>query len=630
MGENHLKKKIFVNFLIMIIIATSILPVTGGQNKFISNILKDNPDIIIEDYPLPPPISIDMVLEESICRRMSVRAFTAEEVTDEELSTILWAAYGYTENDSRTVYNPDETYSTIIYVIRSDATYKYDPVNHSLSLFKNGNYLHLGQYDSPIKFGLVWDMDIQSDEMRGMADVGMIGQNIYFDANALDLGTVTTGMYVEDLYELGIPSNEKPAVIMPLGHPSASYDFTYDPLPESNLPGIMNNSMSLEDAINNRLIVNNWDNVPLSLFEQSQLIWSSYGYSYLYDNINNKRHRTLPSAIGIYPYKIFAANHSGVYQYSHSDHSITEIVQGDKREEIKDCLQSNNITITTASWIIIPFLDTNVGGSEYQHFWYYEIGAIAHNVLLESSALTLGANLIYDILDEDGLRSAMGIPSQTNLIPLAVIPTGNPILSNPPDIPNLSGPNRGEVGSKCVYSTSTNEPDDDQVFYMFEWGDGEVTGWIGPYDSGDVVSTNHTWTAEGNYEIKVKAKDDHGVQSEWSDPLTINIFEELLEVKLISGGLFKVKSTIKNNDFSEINNVDWNIILDGGFILIGRETTGSITNIPGEEEINLNSKLIIGFGSTKVRVSVEFLEGSDTREQIGFVLLFFVKVNPGG
>lgn len=625
-----MKKKIIGTFLGISIIIATILPVTGRQNEFQFENLEDNGDYILGDYPLPPPISVDMVLEESICRRMSVRSFTTEEVTDEELSTILWAAYGYTENGSRTIYNHDETYSTIIYIIRSDATYKYDPENHSLSLYKNGNYLHLGQYNSPIKFGLVWDTDITSDEMRGMAEVGMIGQNIYFDANALDLGTVTTGMYVEDLYELGIPPNEKPAIIMPLGHPSSAYDFTYDPLPESNLPSILNNSNSLEDAINNRLIVSNWDNLPLSLFEQSQLIWSSYGYSYLYDNINNKRHRTLPSAIGIYPFKIFAANHSGVYQYSFNTHSITEKVQGDKREEIKDCLESNNITINSASWIIVPFLDTNVGGSQYQHFWYYEVGAITHNILLEASALELSANVIYNISDGNGLRSAMGISSQTNLVPLAVIPTGNTNLSNPPEIPNISGPINGEIGRVYFYSTSTNDPDDDQVFYMFDWGDGEVSGWIGPYSSGDDASAGHKWAAEGNYEIKVKAKDDHGAQSDWSDPIIIYIFKELLEVKLISGGLFKLKSTIKNNGFSEINKVNWDITLDGGFIPIGRKTTGIISNISEGEEINVDSNPIIGFGAIKVRVTIEATESSDIREQSGFIILLYVKVNPSG
>jgi len=287
--------------------------VTGKLNISKTKDVVENISIILDEYPLPTPISVDMILEESICRRMSVRSFTGESVTDEELSTILWAAYGVTENGNRSIFNPDGTYSTIIYVIRSEATYKYVPENHSLSLFKSGNYLHLGQYTSPIKFGFVWDMDVESDELRGMADIGMICQNIYFDANALDLGTVTTGMYVEELYELGIPSNEKPEIIMPLGHPSSPYDFTYDPLPVSNLPQVVDNDLSLEDAINNRLIVDSWDDVPLSLLEQSQLIWSSYGYSYLIDNVNNppKRHRTLPSAIGIYPFKIFAANHSG-------------------------------------------------------------------------------------------------------------------------------------------------------------------------------------------------------------------------------------------------------------------------------------------------------------------------------
>ncbi len=339
----------------ILLIFAAIIPVTGELPKIKTNEILGNKKIM-DEYPLPPPISVDMILEESICRRMSVRSFTGQAITDDELSTILWAAYGVTENGNRSIFNPDGTYSTIIYVIRSDATYKYVPENHSLLLFKSGNFLHLGQYTSPIKFGLVWDMNIESDELRGMADIGMIGQNIYFDANALDLGTVTTGLYVEDLYQLGIPSNEKPEIIMPLGHPSASYSFTYDPLSPSNLPQVVNNTLSLEDAINNRHIIDVWDDIPLPLLEQSQLIWGSYGYSYLIDNVNHKRHRTLPSAIGYYPFKVFAANHSGVYQYQPATHSITEILQGDQREEIKNCVEYNDIMIDTASFIIIPLL----------------------------------------------------------------------------------------------------------------------------------------------------------------------------------------------------------------------------------------------------------------------------------
>jgi nitroreductase len=519
-----MKKKIAGILICTILIFTTVLPVTGERHIIKAEDATENFNVIIDEYPLPPPISVDMVLEETICRRMSVRSFTGEAVTDEELSTILWAAYGYTENGNRSIFNPDGTYSTIIYVIRSDATYKYVPEDHSLSLFKSGNYLHLGQYTSPIKFGLVWDMDVESDENRGMADIGMIGQNIYFDANALDLGTVTTGMYVEDLYELDIPSNEKPEIIMPLGHPSSPYDFTYNPLPASNLPEVINNTLSLEDAINDRLIIDIWDDIPLSLLEQSQLIWSSYGYSYLWDNVNNKRHRTVPSAIAYYPFKIFAANHSGVYQYHYSTHSITEILQGDQREEIKNCVEYNDILLDTAPFIIIPCLDTNIGVPQYQRFWSYENGAIIHNILLEATVLTLSANVIYDISNEAGLRSALGIASQTNLKPLSVVPVGNPFTS-PPEKPDIDGPTIGAVGMEYEYSFSTTDPDENDVYYYIEWGDGQVDEWVGPYKSGELAKVNHTWASPDDYEIRAKAKDTNDAESEWSDVYPVTIVE---------------------------------------------------------------------------------------------------------
>ena len=504
--------KTYCLFIGLMLIFAGVFPVTSVLSE---SYLKSN----VDEYPLPPPLSVDMILEETVCRRMSVRYFTGETITDEELSTILWAAYGYTDNENRSIYNPEGTYSTIIYVIRSDATYKYVPENHSLSLFKTGNYLHLGLYTAPIKFGLVWDMNVESDELKAITDIGMIGQNIYFDANALDLGTVTTGMYVDDLYQLGIPSNEKPEIIMPLGHPSSTYDFIYDPLPSSNLPAVVNNTISLEDAIINRQITDRWDDSALSLLEQSQLTWSSYGYSYLYDNVNNKRHRTVPSAIAYYPFKIFAANKTGVYQYTPSTHTLNEILHGDRRQEIKNCVEYNTILLETASYIIIPCLDTNIGGSQYLTYWYYENGAMVHNVILEATALNLSTNVIYGISDESGLRSALGIASQTNLKPLSVVPVGNP-QTNPdpnkaPDAPEISGQTNGKTGSSYLYMFSAIDTDDDMIYFYIDWGDNQTEEWIGPYDSGEEVGISHAWQEDGTYQIRAKARDIHGIEGDW-------------------------------------------------------------------------------------------------------------------
>lgn len=43
---------------------------------------------------------------------------------------------------------------------------------------------------------------------------------------------------------------------------------------------------------------------------------------------------------------------------------------------------------------------------------------------------------------------------------------------------------------------------------MWDWGDGTHSDWLGPYNSGDMASGNHSWGAMGAYQIKVKAKGD--------------------------------------------------------------------------------------------------------------------------
>ena len=66
-------------------------------------------------------------------------------------------------------------------------------------------------------------------------------------------------------------------------------------------------------------------------------------------------------------------------------------------------------------------------------------------------------------------------------------------------------------------------PDGGQIYYKFNWGDGTESEWLGPYNSGDNVEESHTWNSRGSFEIKVKAKDIHGKESVWSDPILISI-----------------------------------------------------------------------------------------------------------
>ena len=80
----------------------------------------------------------------------------------------------------------------------------------------------------------------------------------------------------------------------------------------------------------------------------------------------------------------------------------------------------------------------------------------------------------------------------------------------------------GKTGNAYTYSTMTFDLYDDNLFYLFEWGDGN-SDLVGPYESGEVVSALHIWSEEGTYEIKVKARDVNGFESEWSDPLPVTM-----------------------------------------------------------------------------------------------------------
>jgi len=96
--------------------------------------------------------------------------------------------------------------------------------------------------------------------------------------------------------------------------------------------------------------------------------------------------------------------------------------------------------------------------------------------------------------------------------------------SSPPNKPTKpSGTASGVIRNEYTYFSSSIDSDGDQIYYLFDWGDGTDSGWIGPYGSGETAEISHSWATRGNFEIKVKAKDVNDAESEWSDPLPISM-----------------------------------------------------------------------------------------------------------
>jgi len=90
-----------------------------------------------------------------------------------------------------------------------------------------------------------------------------------------------------------------------------------------------------------------------------------------------------------------------------------------------------------------------------------------------------------------------------------------------PDTP--TGETNGQAKQEYTYTTEAIDSNGDQIFYLFDWGDGTNSNWLGPYNSGESVEASHTWTERNTYEVKVKAKDNYDLESVWSDPLPISI-----------------------------------------------------------------------------------------------------------
>lgn len=89
-------------------------------------------------------------------------------------------------------------------------------------------------------------------------------------------------------------------------------------------------------------------------------------------------------------------------------------------------------------------------------------------------------------------------------------------IGEEPSVPHVDGPSNIKPNEKATFSAYATDADSDELFYLFDWGDGSNSEWIGPYIPGEIVEISHEWIDKGDYEVRVKAKDTQGFESGWS------------------------------------------------------------------------------------------------------------------
>jgi len=111
---------------------------------------------------------------------------------------------------------------------------------------------------------------------------------------------------------------------------------------------------------------------------------------------------------------------------------------------------------------------------------------------------------------------------------------GLEILKNAPSKPvTPNGPSEIKKGIKYTYSSSTVDPQFDEIYFLFDWGDETDSGWLGPYSSSEKINASHSFKRSGIYEIKVKAVDINNYESVWSESTSVTVSRYKININFI-------------------------------------------------------------------------------------------------
>ena len=187
-----------------------------------------------------------------------------------------------------------------------------------------------------------------------------------------------------------------------------------------------------------------------------------------------------------------------------------------------------------------------------------------------------------------------------------------------PAPPSITGPSTGEPGVMYNFTFQSNYTLGLDLLYKIDWGDETPSEWIGPFPEGMVVQIPHTWAEPGTYSIRARAKPiGEGTESVWSTA-DIIIAAPLPQIAITITGGFGINVKIKNVGETDITNLPWSISIEGGLILLGQETSGSMDLAVGEEKTA--HAFILGIGRTTITATVDTIEETAT----GFVLFLFI------
>ena len=223
----------------LVLVTTTLLSLSILHNH--AGLIEEQQDMG-EKIKLPEPCNTSNTsVETALSQRRSIRAYSRDNLTIEEVSQLLWSAQGITSaGGGRTAPSAGALYPLELYLVVGDVegvdkgVYWYRPEEHELEKVTEGDIraeladAALGQEcvrDAAIDivFTAVYERTTRKYGERGVRyahmEAGHAAQNVYLQAVSLDLGTVVIGAFndskVKKVVNLG--ERENPLDIMPVG-----------------------------------------------------------------------------------------------------------------------------------------------------------------------------------------------------------------------------------------------------------------------------------------------------------------------------------------------------------------------------------------------------------------------------
>ncbi len=216
-------------------------------------------------------------------------------------------------------------------------------------------------------------------------------------------------------------------------------------------------------------------------------------------------------------------------------------------------------------------------------------------------------------------------PSDGDVPSNETIPPYNP-EGTPPNAPQKpTGPTQIQTGGNYYYISTAYDADvNDMIRLRFDWGDGTYSDWTGLLPSNVTASLSHTWTNASSYNISVIAQDQKGLNSSWSEPLSV-IVSQATDDEPIVVEIHTSSDVISPNELIQFDASDcsipgsaivsYNWEFGDGNTSAGK-TAAHTYNTPGLYTVTLEvMDLLGGIYNKKINVAVTALPQAPVEQQ---------------